>query len=296
MTKIFPLTLRAALVLVISVAACQSAHAVDLPDSPDGTVKAVLESLADKHPEVLWQALPESYQRDITEVTHAFAVKMDPELWDAAFGLGNKAVGILRDKKEYILESSFLNQAGDRHAQIEENWDTGVAMLDSLFSSEVSNLDNLKTIDWEHYLSTTGAEMMDRAADISSAKSDQTADEDFIKTLQQVEVELVSREGDVGTVRLSAPDEDPEEVSLTLVEGRWVPTDMATDWDSEIADAKREIADMSEEEMAQNKMQAMMVFGMADAMLEQLRFARSHESCSALVSLRSSKAAFTSSK
>ena len=30
----------------------------DIPNTPDGTVRAVSEALADRHPEVLWQALP----------------------------------------------------------------------------------------------------------------------------------------------------------------------------------------------------------------------------------------------
>ena len=94
-----------AIVLAALVMAVQSANAVDLPDSPDGTVRVVMQSLADRHPEVLWQALPASYQKDITDLTHAFAEKMDPEIWQTAFRLGNKAVGILRDKKQYILDS-----------------------------------------------------------------------------------------------------------------------------------------------------------------------------------------------
>ena len=54
------------------------ALAVDIPSTPDGTVRAVAEGLADRHPEVIWQALPPTYQKDITELTHAFAERMDP--------------------------------------------------------------------------------------------------------------------------------------------------------------------------------------------------------------------------
>jgi hypothetical protein len=87
----------------------------------------------------------------------------------------------------------------------------------------------------------------------------------------------VSREDDVATVRISAPGEDPEEISLTLVEGRWVPTDMAQDWDANMAEAKQEIADITEEQMVEGKMQAMMMFGMADAALDQLAVVNSTE-------------------
>jgi len=269
--------LRFAAVLAIMALASLNVHAVDLPDSPDGTIKAVFESLADKHPEVLWHALPASYQNDINEVTHAFANKMDAELWDTTFTLVKKAAGVLRDKKQYILESSFMDAAGDESVRIEGNWDTVLAVLDDLFSSEISKLDNLKTIDWEQYLKTTGTRIMGRAADISTAKTAEEPDEDVIAKLRQTTVETVSREGNVATVKVSAPGEDPEEISLTLVEGRWVPTEMADEWDEGVAEAKEKIAEISEEEIAEGKMQAMMMFGMADAVLDQLAAVNSKE-------------------
>jgi hypothetical protein len=160
---------------------------------------------------------------------------------------------------------------------VESNWDTAVAALDRTFSSEISDLDNLGHIDWERYLRTSGAEIMNRAADISAATKGEEADEDVIAKLRQTTVELVSRDGDRATVRVSVPDEDPEDLALTLVEGRWVPTDMAKDWDRNIADAKQDIAGLSEEEMAENKTQVMMFFGMADAVLDQLAAVNSTE-------------------
>ena len=269
--------LRSAIVLTTVVMAGYSANAGDLPDSPDGTCRAVMQSLADRHPEVLWQALPASYQRDITDLTQALAGKMDPEIWQTAFRLGNKAVGILRDKKQYILESSMMSASGDRRAQVESNWDTMVVALDSLFTSEISDLDTLARIDWERYLRTTGAEIMNHAQEISAAADGEEVDEHVIAKLRQTTVDLLSRDGSQATVRVSTPGEEPEDVSLTLVEGRWVPTDMARDWDAQIADAQQNIASLSEEEMAENKMQVMMFFGLADAVLDQLAAVNSTE-------------------
>ena len=277
MNRIRTAALPSVVVLATVVMAVQSADAVDLPDSPDGTVRAVMQSLADRHPEVLWQALPGSYQRDITELTHAFADRMDPEIWQTAFRLGNKAVGVLRDKKRYILDSSLMTVSGDRRAEVESNWDTVVAALDSLFSSEISDLEGLEHIDWDRFLRTTGAEIMNRALDLSAAASDEEVNEDVIAKLRQATVDLVSRDDDHATVRISAPGEEPEDVPLTLVGGRWVPTDMAEDWDSHVAEARQEIAGLSEEEMANNKMQVMAFFGMAEAVLDRLAAVNSTE-------------------
>jgi hypothetical protein len=262
-------------VLILSIAAiliagATPAPAVDIPDSPDGTVTTVMEALADHHPEVLWQALPTSYQKDITELTHAYAERMDPTVWDTAFGLGRRTAALLRDKKTIILQSASLQAAGDKRQQIEDGWDTSVALLDGFFSSDVSNLDALTTIDWERYLGTTVRDLMIQAAEISRTSDTDAFDRDFVQTLRQTKVEVVSRDESQATLRISPPDEDPEELRMTLVEGRWVPSDMAADWDQEITEAREKLAAITDEEIQQGSMQAMMVVGMIDGALTQL--------------------------
>ncbi len=268
---------RVAVLLAVVIAVGFAAHASDLPDSPDGTVKAVFQGLADQHPEILWQALPASYQKDINELTHAFANKMDPEIWNAAFGLGSKTAKVLGDKKQYIMGSSLMDAAGPERARIEGNWDAAVALMADFFSSDIANLETLKTIDWQKYLSTTGAEITARAAQISTKSSDDESFQDAISVLRKTTVETVSRDGDHATVKLTAPDEEPEEISLTRVEGRWVPSDMADEWDEKIAEAMKGIDEMSAEQIAESKVQAMAFFGMADAMLDQLATVNSQE-------------------
>ncbi|MEX1310295.1 MAG: hypothetical protein AB1Z65_07750 [Candidatus Sulfomarinibacteraceae bacterium] len=246
------------------------ALAVDIPSTPDGTVRAVAEGLADRHPEILWQALPPTYQKDITELTHAFAERMDPAVWEAAFALGSRTVGLLRDKKDIILSSSMAEAAGEEREEIEGGWDEMVSMFDSFFASGVSSLDTLKTIDWEQYIATTGKELMDLAAEKSKADGDDTFDREFTQKLRQAKVEVISSEGDSATLRMTAPDEEPEEMQLTRVEGRWVPSDMAKDWDKNVAEAKAKLAALTDEEMQQGSMQAMMMIGMVDGVLAQL--------------------------
>ena len=265
-----PKTLLCQILTVLVVAAASPVLSIEIPDTPDGTARAVTAALADRHPEVLWQALPPSYQKDITELTHAFAGRMDPAVWDAAFGLGRKAAGILRDKKALFLESQMLEAAGEDRQRIEDGWDSVVSLLDSLFSSDVTRLETLRTIDWERYLATTGRQLMNQAADVSKANGDDAFNREFAGKLQQTKIEVVSRDGDHATLRMTAPNEEPEDLPLTRVEGRWVPTEMAADWDVKVAAAKQKLATITDEELAQGSAQAMALIGMADAMLTEL--------------------------
>jgi hypothetical protein len=195
---------------------------------------------------------------------------MDPAVWQAAFGLGRKTVGILRDKKAIVLSSSIVQSTGDERQRIEDGWDPVVSVLDNFFSSDVSRLETLKTVDWERYLATTGRELMNLAAEASKARGDDAFEREFAAKLRQTKVELVSRDGDQATLRMTAPDEEPEDVLLTRVEGRWVPSEMAADWDVKVAAAKEKLTTITDEELAQGSAQAMMLIGMADAMLNDL--------------------------
>lgn len=251
--------------------------AVEIPDSPEGTARAVGNALADRHPEVLWQALPPTYQKDITELTHAFAAKMDPVVWDAVFGVGRKTAALLRDKKDIILASSTIQAAGEKRDEVASGWDSMVGLLDSFFASGVSNLDTLKTINWESYLATTGRDLMNLAAEKSKASGNDAFEREFVQPLKQTEIEVVSRDGDNATLRMTAPGEEPEEEQFTRVEGRWVPAEMAVDWDKNVAEARQKIAAITDEEIQQGSMQAMMMIGMVDGVLAQLNAAETAE-------------------
>jgi hypothetical protein len=261
----------------ILLALAATAGAAELPDSPDGTVEAVAVALAGNQPEILWQALPPTYQRDITELTHGFAAKVDPAVWEAAFGVGRRTAGLLRDKKEIILSSSFLDNAGDERDEIASGWDSMVALLDAFFSSEVSKVDALKTMDWERYLATTGRDLMKLAAEKSRASGDDAFEREFTRKLKATKAEVVSRDGDSATVRIITPDEEPEEMEVVRVEGRWVPADMAEGWDQEVAEARAKLASITEEEVQQGSMQMMMLIGMADGVIAQLETAETAE-------------------
>src|SRR5262245_6119412 len=52
-----------------------------IPETADAAVQAVLGGLRQNRPDVLWEALPASYQRDLSEIVHLFAARLNPEAW-----------------------------------------------------------------------------------------------------------------------------------------------------------------------------------------------------------------------
>ena len=273
------------LLITLSPACGQSAEsgAMTIPDSPDGTVRAVAESLADSHPEVIWHALPPSYQQDVTGLIHLAADTVDPEVYAKSFAVLNKVVGVLRAKRDLILDTVEANMPQANRATIEENWDHVLDLFDIVLSSEIASLDGLREVDPEAYLATTGRKVMLKAAEISPPAKEGEPRKDLATSLRAVKVEVVSSEGDSATVRISPPDEEPETVALTRVEGRWVPADMAAEWDEKVAEARAEMSQVTDEEQAQMKMQAMMMLSMAETVADQVAAAETQEDLQALL-------------
>lgn len=236
-----------------------------LPDSPDGTVLAVAEALQNNRAEILWTALPESYQSDITEITHEFAEKLDPEIYDRGFALIMRAFEVLDDRKDVILGSETFKSTGADGDEIRTGLSGTQLFAQALKSSEVATVDGLGSIEWGQFLATTGSEILENAAALESEDGENPLDE-----LESLTVEALEISDDRATLRIGSADHDPEDVEMVRVEGRWIPAEMAEEWPQFMEDARQGLAEMTPENMAAQKTQIMMFFGMAEGFIEQI--------------------------
>ena len=256
-------------VLLLTLGCAQNADTatpgMTLPDTPDGTVLAVAAGLQDNHPEILWTALPASYRQDITEITGTFAEKMDSVIYDRAFALVMRAVEVLDDRKEVIFASETFQSTGADADEIRTGLSNTQAFTTTLKASGIATIEGLGKMDWEQFLATTGAQMLELAASIETDDGDKPLDD-----LDTLEVETLEINGDRATLRISSEDHEPEEVEMARVEGRWIPAEMADEWSQKIEEARQGLAELTPEEMAAQKTQIMMFFGMADGLIEQI--------------------------
>ncbi len=276
--KNFPTSLFILALAIVAACGGQTVATADqIPSSPDGTVRFVAEKVADGHPEVVWEALPKTYQTDINELTHLFATKVDGEVWDKSFGLLRKAAVVLQDKKDLFLGSQMFAMAEDKQDEITDNWDTGTLVLSTLVNSEIGNLKTLETIDWGHFMATTGAQLMQVAKKASADTEENDYENEFLRKVKGMDIEVLEQADNTAKLKITAPDEEPEEVQMTQVEGRWVPSDMAEDWDKNVAEARTKLEEITPETIAQHKMQIMMMVGMAEAFVDQVAQAKTSE-------------------
>ena len=236
-----------------------------IPATPDGTVMAVAQNLADNHPEILWEALPASYRTDITELTQLFAAKMDPEIYDRAMAIAQNMVSAIQAKQGIILASDTVAGAGVDVAAMEARMTQTLQIAQTFFTSEVSTLAGLAAIDWQQYLAGTVAQLMTQADAIEAEEG-----EDPFLMFDSLEIEVLEQTGDTARLRITAPDEEPEEVTLALIEDRWVPVEMAEEWDAKVIEARTRLEEITPEKMQEMKGQAMFGFAMVEGFVQQL--------------------------
>ena len=64
---------------------------------------AVVNGLGENQPQVIWQALPASYQNDVSGLVREFAGQMQDSLWDQIFEALTKLTRVLDEKKQFVL-------------------------------------------------------------------------------------------------------------------------------------------------------------------------------------------------
>ena len=243
-----------------------------IPDSPDGTVRVVLDGLVQHHPEIVWRALPPSYQQDVADLTRDFADSVDAAVFDRAVAVARKGVVVLQSKKDLILESeTFMKSQVDRES-VDAVWENSVHMLDIVLASELTDLAALRSLEVEAFLSTTGSALMDHVTEMP-ADNDNEEMESFsqrVAAFKQTEVELVREETDHAVVLLTVPGEAPTELQLIRVEGRWIPVELATQWQQAVAEADARIELLSSDEAAQLRVQVLFGIGVVEGFIDQI--------------------------
>jgi hypothetical protein len=257
------------LILVVTLGCARTADSTGnkptIPDSPDGTVLAVAEALQNNHAEVLWTVLPFFNDTATTEIYTTFAGKMDPALYDRAFAIVIRAVEVLDDRKDIILASETFKSTGADADEIRTALSNTQVFTETLKASEIATLEGLGSVDWEQFLATTGNAMLKHAAAIETE-----GEEDLYSELASLKVETVTLTDDRATLRISSDNQEPEDVEMAKVEGKWVPAELADEWAKGMDEARQGLAEMTPETMAEQKTQIMMFFGMADALIEQI--------------------------
>jgi len=246
--------------------------------TPDAVVLQVTKAINDNQPQVLFQALPDSYQKDINSVVSDAAKKMDSEIWEEGRGLIQSVLTIAKSKKYLILQTQMLSSKPESEKEaLSQSWDEGIDVLTMLLDSDFANLDKLRKGNVAKLLAGSGSEIMKKAAKVYSSQPDQT--DNLLEKISGIEATVVSQEGDSAIVKIETEGEDPEEVDFVRVEGKWIPKDLADGFATQIAETRESLAklDFTTEEGKAVKAQVLGQIAMVKTMLASVEAAKTSQ-------------------
>lgn len=238
----------------------------DVPKTADQAVLRVVNGLAENKPEVAWQAMPASYQKDVHDLVHTAVAKVDPTLWNKSFSMAQRIVKILREKKQFILKHDAVGKSKEQAAamgfgdlNIDAIYDSVVKILDAIVNSEIATHEKAVTLDVGAFLDRTGTKVMENVEELATKLQSEDGKGkgkemvDVYEKAKKTTATLVKEEGDTATVKIEAPGEEPEEEQFVRVEGKWIPKEMKEEWPEMIAEAKKELDAVTKEQMDEAK-------------------------------------------
>lgn len=244
---------------------------------PAESMQALIDGVNNQQMEAVWNFLPAGYQKDVNSIAQDFASKMDPEMYNGTFETGQRLAKILKDKKEYILKNQMIQGLPVPPEKVSEFWDPTVNIISALVNSDLSSLDKLKNFDGGKFLSTTGNQLAKNMVALSDLVPKKAGDTSFSEKLKQTKITVVTTEGDSATIKIEAPGEEPKEVQMVKVEGKWIPKNLADNWQKKMDDVRKQLAELTPEKVTARKEQTLAGLKSVNETLAQLESAKTEE-------------------
>lgn len=247
---------------------------VTIPDAPDAAIQTVITEFAKGNGGIIWQAMPASYQADVSDLLHLAGSKIDPEMYDKSFATITRLAEVVDQQQAFILNSSFMEgRSAEEMAQLEAALPSVVGLVKTITTSELASTTGLLNFKGQEFFETTVSKFTQYAETLGQLAGEESGLSDYMNAV----VSVVEADDLQATLLTTVPGQEPREQAFTKVEQRWVPSEMASGWAAEIAEAKAELDASSMEEMAAQKPQIMGVLTMIDGVLTQIAAAETQE-------------------
>ena len=156
---------------------------------------------------------------------------------------------------------------------MEAAWPSIVGFVQAIAASSISSSAGLRVFDGQVFSEKTLPVLFKYSNDLA-ALSDE---ENPLGSLEFDSLKTVVSTDTTAVVEITFINGDVKTEDFVKVENRWVPIEMATNWSTQMADAKKKLEAISSEEMAKNKPQIMGMVTMLDGILTQLEKAETQE-------------------
>lgn len=255
---------------------------VTIPDGPDAAIATIIQEVSKANGGILWQAMPDAYQADLTEVVQLAGSKVDAEVYDKVASVVSRLGGIARDKQEFIFNTSLGGEPmpDKDKAKMQEAWPAVVALIDAVSGSQLGSVEGLQSFDGQQFFGGTVSDILKQVDRLSSLSAEPGSS---LAELGQIVVSVVEASDSEASLKLVVPHQPEEIESFTKVDGKWLPTEIVTEWSAQMAEAKAMLEALTPEAAAESKAQTMMMVGMIEGILGQVEAAQTQEQFDAAI-------------
>ena len=213
---------------------------------PKATVEGAVKALQAKDFNGLVALFPPKYMKDLDTVVQEFGKAMDKELFDKFVGLVDRAITVAVAQKAAVAKAVLNFGVPAKEEDIVKAIDSVKEVWDLLKGAGLTDLEKLKAFSFEAFVKDAAPKVWEKS--IALADATQKAQIDAaLAMLGAVTVEVVSNADGKAELKVGMAGQEPEAVKLALVDGKWVPEEMAAEWDKGIAEAIEEIKKMGTE-------------------------------------------------
>jgi len=260
-------------------------------DTPTTFFNGIKDAATNNNPSAVWDTIPFSMQRDVDSLAHDLGNQMPAEFYDSVWELVSRVSALLENKREFILNTpmvqmGFLQSSPQEKDQFVATYDYIVPAINMLASSQISSAGGLKTFNTSRFLTNNGHQLTDAIVSLIQVAATQnqeaSAGLQVWQSLSSLKVTTVSENGDRAVVQTSvvlpalfaqSGVDGTENVSMTKVDGKWIPSDLHNGFGLVIAEARLNIAKTDFNVNGEQMMGMSMAVAMGDVVLGPLEAA-----------------------
>ncbi len=160
---------------------------VTIPDAPDAAIQTVITEFAQGNGGILWQAMPGSYQSDVTTLAQLAGSKIDPELYDKSFAVIARLAEVVEKQQAFILGSSFMeDRSVEELAQLEAALPSVIGIVNTIATSELASTTGLLAFDGQAFFDTTVSKCAEYSEALTQLAGEEFALSDYANTVVSI--------------------------------------------------------------------------------------------------------------
>lgn len=217
--------------------------------------------------EIIWDAIPVSYQGDINSVVHLLAGKVDTEIYNKSFELIRRVIEVANKQENFILNTKFGGKFSTEYiANLDVAWSSIISLSKCISSSAIADARGLKSFNGRSFFASTVSSLIENIKDISLLSGGKNP-------FEYSSIDLLENNNNSTILTLTSPEGSAFRMEFTNIQGRWMPTYITDNWTKAISVIKGKIKAIKPEYISANKSQLISFLSMLESALKQIEIA-----------------------